>query len=175
MMKRTFGAPSRARTGTGQAGFDTSNVRPTTPENACPGLYSFMSAFAAPAVSPVAAAIAVVPSRSPRRVSFDSKRSSMAISSRFTQAPTLSCRNQVRLFRHRDPWRCPGPVLQAFIRPVEPQIEIEAAVGRGQPVRFLILVRGFVALEVERQRPVAGSREPRRAATDRIPLDRIFN
>src|SRR5258705_235952 len=40
MMKRTFGAPSFARSGSGQAGLETSNVRPMTPGNAVPGLYS---------------------------------------------------------------------------------------------------------------------------------------
>ena len=39
-MNRTFGAPWRARSGSGQAGCETSKVRPTTPENALPGLYS---------------------------------------------------------------------------------------------------------------------------------------
>ncbi len=36
----TFGAPSRARSGAGQAGDETSKVLPMTPENAVPGLYS---------------------------------------------------------------------------------------------------------------------------------------
>src|SRR6516225_5161732 len=45
MMKRTFGAPGRARFGAGHAGFDTSNVRPMTPGNAWPGLYSLSAMF----------------------------------------------------------------------------------------------------------------------------------
>ena len=40
-MKMTFGAPSFARSGSGHAGDDLSNVRPITPVNAVPGLYSF--------------------------------------------------------------------------------------------------------------------------------------
>src|SRR5579871_3054078 len=40
MMNRTFGAPSLARLGAGHAGFETSKVRPITPGNACPDLYS---------------------------------------------------------------------------------------------------------------------------------------
>src|ERR1039458_5766978 len=36
----TFGAPGVARTGYGQAGLDWSVVRPITPGNAAPGLYS---------------------------------------------------------------------------------------------------------------------------------------
>src|SRR5215467_10804681 len=40
-MKSTFGAPSLARLGAGHAGVETSNVRPITPGNACPALYSF--------------------------------------------------------------------------------------------------------------------------------------
>jgi hypothetical protein len=40
-MNRTFGAPSLARSGSGHAGDETSNVRPMTPLNAAPGLYSF--------------------------------------------------------------------------------------------------------------------------------------
>src|SRR5262245_42591541 len=39
-MNSTFGAPSLARIGAGQAGCDTSKVRPITPLNACPGGYS---------------------------------------------------------------------------------------------------------------------------------------
>jgi hypothetical protein len=39
-MNRTFGAPSRARNGSGQAGLEVSNVRPMTPGNAVPGGYS---------------------------------------------------------------------------------------------------------------------------------------
>src|SRR5512135_540538 len=39
-MNRTLGVPSLARTGWGQAGLDWSTVRPITPENAVPGLYS---------------------------------------------------------------------------------------------------------------------------------------
>src|SRR5262245_7499527 len=35
-----FGAPSRARVGAGHAGRDTSKVRPMTPGNAWPDLYS---------------------------------------------------------------------------------------------------------------------------------------
>src|SRR5208283_1514318 len=40
MMNSTLGAPSPARSGSGQAGDDTSNVRPITPGKAVPGLYS---------------------------------------------------------------------------------------------------------------------------------------
>jgi hypothetical protein len=40
-MKRTFGAPSFARLGSGHAGCETSAVRPITPGNVVPGLYSF--------------------------------------------------------------------------------------------------------------------------------------
>jgi len=40
-MKSTLGAPSLARTGFGQAGSDRSKVRPITPGNDVPGLYSF--------------------------------------------------------------------------------------------------------------------------------------
>src|SRR5215471_17336173 len=40
-MKSTFGAPSLARLGAGHAGLETSKVRPITPGNACPSLYSF--------------------------------------------------------------------------------------------------------------------------------------
>jgi hypothetical protein len=36
----TFGAPSLARVGEGQAGDDSSTVRPITPGNGLPGLYS---------------------------------------------------------------------------------------------------------------------------------------
>jgi len=39
-MNSTFGAPSFARLGIGQAGLDTSAVRPITPGKAAPGLYS---------------------------------------------------------------------------------------------------------------------------------------
>ena len=39
-MNSTFGAPSFARLGIGQAGVDTSAVRPITPGKAAPGLYS---------------------------------------------------------------------------------------------------------------------------------------
>jgi hypothetical protein len=39
-MNSTFGAPALARNGSGQAGSDTSNVRPMTPLKAVPGLYS---------------------------------------------------------------------------------------------------------------------------------------
>ena len=39
-MNSTLGAPSFARNGSGQAGSDTSKVRPLTPLNAVPGLYS---------------------------------------------------------------------------------------------------------------------------------------
>src|SRR5215831_5485997 len=45
-MSSTFGAPSRARFGIGHAGCDTSKVRPITPENACPGLYSLSGIWA---------------------------------------------------------------------------------------------------------------------------------
>jgi len=41
MMNKTLGAPSLARSGSGQEGLDWSNVRPTTPLNALPDLYSF--------------------------------------------------------------------------------------------------------------------------------------
>src|SRR5271157_3515154 len=40
MINNTLGAPSPARSGSGQAGDDTSNVRPITPGKAVPGLYS---------------------------------------------------------------------------------------------------------------------------------------
>src|SRR3954454_4303688 len=39
-MNSTFGAPSTARLGAGQAGRETSKVRPITPGNALPGRYS---------------------------------------------------------------------------------------------------------------------------------------
>ncbi len=39
-MNRMLGAPSFARSGLGHAGLETSNVRPMTPLNAVPGLYS---------------------------------------------------------------------------------------------------------------------------------------
>src|SRR4051812_36364505 len=39
-MKRTFAAPSFARIGAGQAGVDSSAVRPITPGNGVPGSYS---------------------------------------------------------------------------------------------------------------------------------------
>jgi hypothetical protein len=41
MMNSTLGAPSLARSGSGQAGSDWSTVRPMTPVKAVPGLYSF--------------------------------------------------------------------------------------------------------------------------------------
>ena len=44
-MNNTLGAPSFARSGSGHAGFDTSKVRPITPVNAVPGLYSFSAMF----------------------------------------------------------------------------------------------------------------------------------
>jgi len=40
-MKSTLAAPGFARSGSGQDGDETSNVRPMTPLNAAPGLYSF--------------------------------------------------------------------------------------------------------------------------------------
>jgi hypothetical protein len=40
-MKRTFGEPSLALSGIGQAGLDWSTVRLITPEKVLPGLYSF--------------------------------------------------------------------------------------------------------------------------------------
>src|SRR5271165_4922326 len=40
-MNMTLGAPSFALTGSGQAGLETSKVRPMTPVNAVPDLYSF--------------------------------------------------------------------------------------------------------------------------------------
>jgi hypothetical protein len=40
--KSTFGAPSRARVGAGQAGLDSSTVRPISPGNWLPGRYSSM-------------------------------------------------------------------------------------------------------------------------------------
>src|SRR5262245_32364960 len=52
-MKRMFGAPSRARMGAGHAGWDTSNVRPITPGNAWPDLYS-LSAMGVSVVERVA-------------------------------------------------------------------------------------------------------------------------
>src|SRR5262245_47777904 len=42
-MNKTFGAPSRARSGCGHAGDETSKVRPMTPLKAVPGLYSFIA------------------------------------------------------------------------------------------------------------------------------------
>src|SRR5450631_1286414 len=45
----TFGAPGVARTGCGQAGDDWSVVRPMTPGNAVPGLYSISPIGAPPA------------------------------------------------------------------------------------------------------------------------------
>src|SRR5437870_4931473 len=39
-MNSTFGAPAPARTGAGQAGVDSSAVRPITPGNTAPGPYS---------------------------------------------------------------------------------------------------------------------------------------
>ena len=39
-MKSTFGAPGLARTGAGHAGCDSPMVRPMTPGNVVPGLYS---------------------------------------------------------------------------------------------------------------------------------------
>src|SRR5215470_16368351 len=69
MTNSTFGAPSRARTGAGHAGLDTSKVRPITPENACPGLYSLSVACASERVTPagIPATSAVLPSRNFRR------------------------------------------------------------------------------------------------------------
>src|SRR3954470_4376881 len=40
-MTSTFGAPGTARRGRGHAGLDASTVRPITPGNPVPGLYSF--------------------------------------------------------------------------------------------------------------------------------------
>src|ERR1700733_4850214 len=40
-MNSTFGEPASARSGRGQAGLDSSVVRPITPGNAVPGSYSF--------------------------------------------------------------------------------------------------------------------------------------
>jgi len=48
MMKSTLGAPSFARSGAGQAGLDSPTVRPITPGNAVPGLYSTIALFALP-------------------------------------------------------------------------------------------------------------------------------
>ena len=42
-MKSTLGAPSFARFGAGQAGLDTSAVRPMTPGNVVPRLYSMIA------------------------------------------------------------------------------------------------------------------------------------
>src|SRR6516164_579259 len=72
-MNSTFGAPSRARLGSGHAGLDTSKVRPITPENAWPGLYSLSVACACegagrPVPTADAATSAVLPSRSFRRL-----------------------------------------------------------------------------------------------------------
>jgi hypothetical protein len=39
-MNSTFGTPGAARSGRGQAGVDSSAVRPITPGNAWPGSYS---------------------------------------------------------------------------------------------------------------------------------------
>src|SRR5450631_1747148 len=52
-MNSTFGAPSRARTGAGQAGVDSSAVRPITPGNATPGPYSTTGMQTTPAVRPL--------------------------------------------------------------------------------------------------------------------------
>src|SRR4249919_1964157 len=48
-MNSTLGAPSRARTGAGQAGVDSSAVRPITPGNAAPGSYSIIAIRTSPA------------------------------------------------------------------------------------------------------------------------------
>jgi hypothetical protein len=50
-MNSTLGAPSFARRGWGQAGLDTSTVRPITPGKAVPGLYSLRALGAAAALS----------------------------------------------------------------------------------------------------------------------------
>src|SRR5262245_15180234 len=52
-MKRTLGAPGFGRMGSGQAGEESSIVRPMRPGNAVPGLYSNSSALAF-VVGPVA-------------------------------------------------------------------------------------------------------------------------
>ena len=53
-MISTFGALSRALGAAGQAGWDSSIVRPMTPGNASPDLYSF-NAISTPFVAPYAA------------------------------------------------------------------------------------------------------------------------
>src|SRR5262249_61861217 len=45
MMNSTFGAPARVRLGAGEAGLDTSKVRPITPGKAWPDLYSLSDIF----------------------------------------------------------------------------------------------------------------------------------
>src|SRR5580692_10456369 len=47
-MNSTLGAPSRARTGAGHAGADSSVVRPITPGNAAPGPYSTIAIRTSP-------------------------------------------------------------------------------------------------------------------------------
>src|SRR5436190_12108790 len=47
-MNKTLGAPSLARSGSGQAGLETSNVRPMTPGNAVPTLYSLSDTLVCP-------------------------------------------------------------------------------------------------------------------------------
>src|SRR6185437_2614430 len=48
-MNTTLGAPSRARTGAGHAGADSSAVLPITPGNAAPGSYSSIAIRISPA------------------------------------------------------------------------------------------------------------------------------
>src|SRR5882724_7800023 len=48
-MSSTLGAPSRARTGAGHAGADSSAVLPITPGNAAPGSYSSIAIRISPA------------------------------------------------------------------------------------------------------------------------------
>src|SRR5690348_8516304 len=48
-MNTTLGAPSRARTGAGHAGADSSAVLPITPGNAAPGSYSSIAIGISPA------------------------------------------------------------------------------------------------------------------------------
>jgi hypothetical protein len=47
-MNRTLGAPFFERGGSGQAGWDWSKVRPTTPVKADPGLYSLSDTVTSP-------------------------------------------------------------------------------------------------------------------------------
>src|SRR5580693_478748 len=59
-MNSTLGAPSRARTGAGQAGVDSSAVRPITPGNAAPGSYSTIAIQNSPAGRPLLMTVVTV-------------------------------------------------------------------------------------------------------------------